>query len=138
MKIGFIALVFMLLLSHLARANEFSFIDGDYDMQLRIGETTFNDEVALVTRKIHFMKAELTGSVTVPDVFKSELTGKVQYAVWAGIYFINFTILARENGQEFKVHYKGQFNTANITQMEGTATLEDGKLLGNFIAVKRQ
>ena len=138
MKIGFIAFVFILLLSHLARADEFTFIDGTYDMQIKIGDTTFNDQVEFVTRERGFLEAELSGFVTVPNAFRAELTGRVQYGAWVGIYFVNFTIVARENGQEFKVNYKGQINTADYNRMEGTATLEDGKLLGNFIAVKRQ
>ena len=138
MRIGFIAFVFFILLGHLARANDFNFIDGTYDMPIKIGETDFIDVVELKTSKINYYQAQLTGTLTVPNAFTADLDGEVRLTLWARLYTFNFTITARENGQEFKVKYVGEFISDDQTRMEGSAYLEDGKLLGHFTAVNRK
>ena len=91
MKIAIITGLFILLLSYLAHAAP---VSGVYDMQIQIGDTTFNDEVELQTLgKIGFMSSELVGFVTVPSVFRVPLTGTMQYKPWSGLYFLNFSIL---------------------------------------------
>ena len=137
MKIGFIAFVFILLLSHLARAQNFESHDGIYDMHIKIGERIFIDEVELHTRRMNFMRAELTGFVSVAGAFKAELTGTIQQ-LCGGTEVFSFSIVAHENGQDFKVKYDGFFEFDNGTTMQGSAFLEDGKLLGEFTAVKRK
>jgi hypothetical protein len=138
MRIGFIILLFMFLMTEMARATgNFAFIDGTYDMQITIGEEVFNDVVELKTEPLNIQRAALSGALTVPGVFTSPLDGEAHYAFWAALFTFRFSITADENGQKFKVHYRGQFESDNTTRMTGTAFLDGDKLLGHFTAVKR-
>lgn len=137
MKIAIITVFFIFLLSRLAHADQFSVLDGVYDMHIKISDQAFVDELDLKTYSTDFATAGLSGFVTVPERFKAELTGTARFLKSSGAYYVNFTIVAHENGRDFKVVYRCQLANGS-SDLQGSAYLEDGSLLGDFTAVKRK
>lgn len=121
---------------------------GTYQMEIKIGERQFTDILVLKGERnlpIFQQAGPVYGSLEVPGVFVADLTGKYSCSgPWGGICKLNFTILARENGQEFIVNYEaslanyyGALSGAPAI-LEGTAKLENGELLGNFTAIQQR
>lgn len=123
-------------------------LTGRYNMVIKIGDKVFHDELILSgtgSTYIFGYKGPLSGSLTVPGVFSSPLTGRASCSAWSLSCNISFEIVAVENGQSFKVLYAATIGkeTDNIGDtvtpfLVGTATLENGKFLGNFFAYKRE
>lgn len=112
---------------------------GTYDMKIQIGEREFHDVLVLESDSGHVhpiaYAGKLTGTVTVPGVFSSPLTGSVRCHPWSAMCVLNFEIIARENGREFKVRYQGAagYEERDFT---GRAFLENGEVLGDFTATR--
>ena len=91
---------------------------------------------------LNFRNGSFAGTLTVPGVFTAELE-KTSYTImfWADIVQINFEIVAKENGKEFRVRYNAVQNIEQDSRsghqtLNGTATLEDDTILGTFVAIK--
>lgn len=113
--------------------------DTVYDMHIRIGNTDFQDVLLLrgASSNIITYRGPLRGSITVPGVFTSELSGRAHCHPWNGVCALSFEIMARENGREFLVRYRASMSSSSDSEITGSAYLEDGSLLGNFTAIKR-
>ena len=146
----FIFAIFMTLIGTSAKAQDPlpEFLDGIYEMEIQIGDTLFKDILELhgvdAAYNMPPFKGPITGSITVPGIFTSPLTGKAQCIIWSGICAVNFEIVAHENDQDFKVIYVGTFphqlgspDSAPLVLI-GTARLENGDLLGNFKATRHE
>jgi hypothetical protein len=116
-------------------------------MEIKIGEREFTDILILKGERnlpVFQQSGPVLGSLEVPGVFIADLTGRYSCSgPWGGICKLNFRILARENGQEFKVNYQAKLAnyydvyTGAAAILNGSATLENGDLLGNFIATQQ-
>ena len=133
-----------------AQAPTVNYLDGEYDMEIRINNKIFHDRV-IIQGAAHSLKMDLNGafdikgSVEVVNGFLAPLVGKATcFKDWLGSTCqINFEITATENGQKFKVRYFGEFPFRTYQAIksfkiepsfEGSAELENGKILGNFKA----
>jgi len=138
--------LFSLLIPFVAKANLPGDLAGTYHMEIKISERDFTDILVLKGRlPVRSHNASLAGTLEVPGVFLADLAGKSYCSgPWGGVCQLSFAIVARENGQEFKVNY--QATVANYYEafsgapviLEGSATLENGDLLGNFTATQQR
>jgi hypothetical protein len=141
-------LVLCLLVSNQLMAKEF--IEGKYDMTINIGGKTFVDILDLKAYDSPINMAtfggNITGSIEVVGVFKSDLKGSGFCSLWGAICEFKFEITAHENGEDTKVFYvmsmaredylKFFQNQTSIIKFHGTAKLGDGTVLGNFEATR--
>lgn len=120
---------------------------GTYQMAIRIGEHDFVDILVLKGDRglpVRMHSIPITGTLEVPGVFVADLRGNSFCSgPWTSMCKLSFAILARENGQEFIVNYEaslanyyGALSGAPAI-LEGSATLENGDLLGNFTATQQ-
>ncbi len=106
----------LLLLTHFSAHGE-----SIYRATTTIGNRTFQD--ILIIESFNPLK----GTLTVPGVFSAP----IQDMNGLGDS-LNFGIVAKERGEEFKVYYK--LKTLPGYALKGTANLEDGGLLGTVHA----
>lgn len=106
-----------------------------YDVKLRIGDTLHHD--VLVLKGGPGFRGPLSGTFTVPGVFTSDLTGTFHCHPWNGYCQLQFEIIAREHGSEFKVLFRASTPMFEEQELTGEAHLEDGTLLGSFTATRR-
>lgn len=138
--------LFSLLIPLCARANPPGDLAGTYHMEIKIGERDFTDILVLQGRiPVRPHSAPLTGTLEVPGVFRADLTGNSFCSgPWSGFCQLSFAIVARENGQEFTVNYHATVAnyfaayTGGAVILEGSATIENGELLGNFTATQQR
>lgn len=129
-----------------------NYLDGEYDMQLRISNKLFHDKVViqgvpdsiLLSENGNF---EITGTVEVQNSFIAPLSGHATCFGQSTLRAcqVNFEITAKENGQEFLVQYFGQLSARSYLDtlnfkiepvLEGQAKLENGNPLGAFKAIR--
>ncbi len=137
--------LFSLLIPFVAKANLPGDLAGTYHMEIRIAERDFTDILVLRgSLPVRSHNSLITGTLEVPGIFLADLSGKSFCSgPWGGVCQLSFAIVARENGQEFRVNY--QATVANYYEaysgaaaiLEGRATLENGDLLGNFTATQQ-
>lgn len=89
-------------------------LDGTYDVELTIGDKVFHDILEMRGQKgpiniRRFGTDELAGTMNVPGAFSVPITGTVSFHFgWPGLTAgFNFSIVADENGQKYKVYYEG-------------------------------
>ena len=121
---------------------------GTYRMEIRIGERDFTDILVIKGDRelaVSGHSGPITGTLEVPGVFIAALEGgSFCLGAWVAKCRLEFAIVARENGEDFKVHYRAQL--ANYFEayggaaaiLKGHATLENGALLGNFTATQQR
>lgn len=120
-------------------------MDGTYLMEIQIGQTLFKDTVILKGKDseitLGYFAGDIEGSVSVANSFTAPLNGKAFCDRWGMSCSLSFEILAKENGNEFKVKYEGfltnYFKVLNGVEnpiFKGKAFLEDGSELGSYIA----
>lgn len=129
-----IMLLCFMLITHRA----YAFPDGGaatYDVKLQIGNTLHHD--ILVLNSGSGLRGPLSGTFTVPGVFTSDLSGSFHCHPWNGFCLLHFEIIARENGQEFKVRFQASAPIFEQGELTGEAHLENGQLLGTFTANRR-
>ena len=126
-------------------------LDGIYEMNIQIGHQRFTDIFVLKGKNsaitLTSFGGEIEGSITVPNVFSSALSGHAHCTLWGSFCELAFDIVAHENGQIFDVHYKAQVIREDYLKMingnlaytiKGTAYLDNDQVLGDFIAVLRK
>lgn len=125
-------------------------LDGRYEMQLNINGTVFNDVMELKGKDkpitLSGFSGELDGSIEVPEMFISPLAGNGSCSEFSETCIFRFVITATEGTESFKVFYKMQLEPTDFAKLAngetqevrltGTAYLEDGSVLGNFVATK--
>lgn len=140
--------VMLLLFPNLGLASSFGTLDGRYDMVIEIKGKIFHDILEIrgkdkpIIREGFFGPIE--GSLTVPNAFTSPLTGRASCSAWIFQCSLTFSIIADENGQTYKVNYKGRSRLTNErgehiakpAVITGEAYLEDDSLLGKFTATE--
>jgi hypothetical protein len=131
-------------------------ISGKYEMHLKINDRVFVDYLSFnctfswsqpCTHVI--LEPQLTtlkGYLEVPNIFKAPLQKAIiQITEAPRKTSLSFEILAKENGQEFKVYYTASIPDSLYEDIlsgktpptfVGTATLDGNKILGDFTAVK--
>jgi hypothetical protein len=119
-------------------------LNGRYQMKLTIGERVFDDVMVLESPqgeiRLAGFRGDITGEVIVPGVFSAPLKGEL--LCHGSKCEFKFLIIAKENGEEFEVHYSGQL--ANFHEViygaspefKGEARFKGGELLGSFVATK--
>jgi hypothetical protein len=116
-------------------------LEGTYNMQLSIGDKVFNDEMVLSSPTGGPLDTNfggpISGQITVPGAFTSPLEGTLICHPWNGICGFQFSIVANENGQSYRVYYKGNYDFFSNPAITGTASLENNQLLGNFTAKRK-
>ena len=130
---------------------EVASFEGTYDMKLSIGDRAFNDVMELKGEfnRLDMLSADydVLGQITVPNVFTAPLKGTLSSNVAYKLAYLRFSIVARENGQEFNVFYEADINFSDYDKIlrhempvtfYGNAYLDNRKLLGPFKAVKRE
>jgi hypothetical protein len=140
-----IFIILAILLSVASLKAQTAIYDGDYVMYLEIGDKIFEDKLTFagVNSPISFLfRGPVQGFVEVPGVFKSPLTGEGLCKPWSNYCNFKFSILAKENGEEFEVFYEmrlysGVLTDGQLPTFEGQAFLKDHQLLGHFTAVKQ-
>lgn len=143
------ALVSLFASTSLAQTPNAVALDGDYKVELTIGDKVFIDHMTLKGKdspiEITKFQGDITGSMTVPGMFTSPLEGSGYCTKRGFVCRMDFAIEANENGQKYKVKYSlnmGQLNFRKAFRGEGvvfngSAYLEDGKLLGHYTATKQ-
>ena len=121
---------------------EASGIGGHYNVELQIQDKTFHDHLFLDSdRPISpfTFQGPVKGFMEVPGVFTAPLVGRGMCSAWSSSCYFEYSIVATENDQEFKVFYKMQSINmlADPVTFKGQAFLKDNQLLGNFTAVKK-
>lgn len=131
-------------------------ISGKYEMKLQINDTQFVDYLtfncyfswsnACFNVLLEPQTTSIRGQLEVPNIFTAPLRrGIIKITDNPRKVSIEFEILAKENGQEFKVYYKAEIpdslhediSTGKIPPtFKGIALLDDNKKLGDFTAVK--
>lgn len=125
-------------------------VDGNYKMKLKIGDKFYDDVMELHGKdfEISAMKyqGKLKGSITVPNVFKADLEGFGDCSYEALVCKFNFEIMARENGDEYKVIYQATLSgldyknfvrgATKSVRLTGTAATADGIVFGTFEAIR--
>ena len=114
---------------------------GKYDMEIKIGDRIFHDilHITSSTENSHNNQVgSFIGTLEVPGVFTAELEkATYQIALQTGTVYIQFEILAQENGKEFRVKYSAAKNKiSNVDRITGKAMLENYEFLGTFTAIK--
>jgi hypothetical protein len=134
-----------------AHAQEDQFnLDGKYAVELKIGDRTYLDQMELKGQdrpiQMTFFRGPIIGTMTVPGAFSSPISGEGYCSAWMASCQLDFDIEAHEQGQMYKVHYRAETqmdNYLNVSSqttfpiLTGTATLENGELLGTFVATKQ-
>ena len=130
--------------------NESVELNGKYEMTLTIGNKVFTDymiidKIAANPVLLISQNTEIQGSIEVPHIFKSSFVGQLFVETRYKVVSLNFSIVAKENGQEFNVHYVAGISPMNLNKIlqgelpptfYGTASLDNNKKLGEFKAVK--
>ncbi|WP_374035155.1 hypothetical protein ACES2I_04975 [Bdellovibrio bacteriovorus] len=125
-------------------------VDGDYRVELTIGDKVFIDQMTLQGKDkpmaLQEFQGEFVGTMIVPGSFTSPITGS-GYCTYEGPQCdLNFSIVANENGQSYKVNYTAKVDAQNYKKYQsdigpliitGIATLEDGSVLGEYTATKQ-
>lgn len=123
-------------------------LDGDYKVELTIGDKVFIDYMTLMGKdspiEITNFQGDIAGFMTVPGIFTSSLKGSGYCTELSSVCSMHFTIEANENGQKYKVNYSLDLSRTNFRKAlsgegivsTGSAYLEDGKFLGYFTATK--
>ena len=122
-------------------------LSGKYVMEIDINGKVFEDNLEMQGVKIPmslFGAGKIKGTLTVPDIFSSPLTGTYACSMWVNKCRVNFEILAVENGKEYKVYYDAALEARDFIEvmnghpaiLTGKARLENGSLLGTFKAVQ--
>lgn len=132
-----------------ARASEPAKLDGAYIMKLKIGDKIFEDQLRIKSEKegdvisVNSYNGGITGELTVPGMFTSAVIGKAICVKFESQCKLNFEITANENGQSYKVFYEASVAGHDYhlirhgrvkPHFSGQATLEDGRVLGPFVA----
>nr|WP_295904923.1 hypothetical protein [uncultured Bdellovibrio sp.] len=137
------------LLPGIASAHVLPRLDGSYQMQLTIGEHLFLDQMELKGQQsplhLNHFDGNIEGTITVPGIFSSPLVGEAQCSRRTSSCELQFEIVAVEAGKSYKVIYKAQLTPENFNKVRhgeapvltGSAYLESGELLGNFIATRQ-
>lgn len=125
-------------------------VDGDYRVELTIGDKVFIDEMTLKGKEkpmdLGEFQGEFVGIMIVPGAFTSPITGSGYCTSRDQLCALNFSIVANENGQSYKVNYTAKVDAQNYKKYQsdtgpliitGTATLEDGSVLGEYTATKQ-
>lgn len=124
-------------------------LDGDYKVELTIGDKVFTDYMTLMGKtnpiEITDFQGDIAGLMTVPEMFTSSIRGSGYCAEAKTICSMYFTIEANENGQKYKVNYSMDLSGTNYRKaisgegivFTGSAYLADGKLLGYYTATKQ-
>ncbi|MEZ0393407.1 MAG: hypothetical protein ACAH59_14400, partial [Pseudobdellovibrionaceae bacterium] len=88
----------------------------------------------------------IEGSIEVPNTFTSPLDGNAFCSYRDSSCHFSFDIVAHENGQDYTVHYDGRILREDYAKIKmglqdstikGQATLENGQILGEFVAIKK-
>lgn len=121
-------------------------LSGKYEMKLTIGEKVFTDYMTIeAPASLGNQDRFIEGSIEVPNIFTAPFSGSIYGIAPAKILMISFSIVAKENGQEFNVHYSAQIPRNlydDVAQKKiaptftGEARLDGNKLMGTFTAVK--
>lgn len=131
-------------------------LSGKYQMHLKINDRLFIDYLNFnctfswsnpcLNVLLEPQVTALKGYLEVPNIFKASLQKAIiQITDSPKKANLSFEILAKENGQEFKVYYKAIIPDSLYEEILsgktpptfiGTATLDDNKILGEFTAVK--
>lgn len=125
-------------------------LEGRYEMQLDINGTIFSDIMELKGKNqpitLSDFSGELNGSIEVPGMFISPLTGNGACSGFSQTCIFRFIIVAVEGTQSFQVIYEMQLEPTDYVKLRdgetqqvrltGTAYLEDGSVLGTFVATK--
>lgn len=127
-----------------------SYLDGQYAVNLKIGDHTFRDEMELKAVSglisLEAFSGSIAGTMTVPGVFSVPLTGMAHCESQKSSCQVQFTIQAKEGGQTYNVHYRAELSGDNYTKaiggqtppvLTGSAFLDDGGVMGNFEAIKK-
>jgi hypothetical protein len=124
-------------------------LDGDYKVELTIGDKVFTDFMTLLGKnspiEITDFQGDIAGLMTVPEMFTSSIRGSGYCADTKTICSMYFTIEANENGEKYKVNYSMDLSGTNYRKavsgegivFTGSAYLADGKLLGFYTATKQ-
>lgn len=135
------------LISQFASAS--AMLDGAYVMKLKIGDKIFEDQLSIKAEQpertidVTSYNGGLIGELTVPGMFTSPVNGKAICLNFESLCKLNFEITANENGQSYKVFYEGSVTGRDYhlirhgrikPHFSGQATLEDGRVLGAFVA----
>lgn len=131
-------------------------ISGKYEMKLQINDNLFVDYLtfncyfswsnACFNVLLEPQSTSIRGQLEVPNIFTAQLKkGLIKITDNPKKVLIEFEILAKENGKEFKVYYKAEIPDDLYEDiaagkipptLKGTAFLDDNKKLGDFMAVK--
>ncbi len=125
-------------------------LDGNYEVHLKVGDRIFLDQMEIKGKdgeiKLQSFHGSITGTMTVPGNFTSPLSGEGHCSEKDSLCELDFDIDAHEQGQAYKVHYQAKIQGAHYQKvvadeatpvLTGTATLEDGQLLGTFEATRQ-
>lgn len=142
--------LFLVASSALAQSTKPVILDGDYRVELKIGSNVFQDQMTLQGKEkpieIAGFDGDIAGTMTVPGMFTSPLEGIGVCTSQDQTCRLQFTIEANENGGTYKVKYTAVLGPENFTKasggetpvtLTGAASLEDGTLLGEFVATKQ-
>lgn len=143
--------VVILFLGAVVQADQFDpVLDGHYSMKLKVGDKIFDDEMEFrgADRPIRLRDGggRVQGSITVPGVFTSPLEGHGFCSTWGSQCHLIFTIVAREQGQTYKVRYEALLEIDNYLKvlnqghqpiLTGSAYFENGQVLGTFEAIRK-
>lgn len=134
----------------LANPAPYPVLDGDYRVELTIDGKVFVDFMTLKGKDgaiaIDDFGGDITGTMTVPGMFTSPLTGEGYCTNWGFHCTFDFSIEANENGKTYVVKYTATMGAKDFRAyargqapaiLTGTAALEDGKVLGTYIATKQ-
>jgi hypothetical protein len=124
-------------------------LDGLYQMDLTVGDHLFKDFLLLKGANkplsLQAFDGPITGTVTVPGVFTSDLKGHAKCSEKTSTCHLHFVVVAHEGGRDFKVFYRAEVTRKNYLKaisnnqpaiLTGTATLENGQPLGPFVATR--
>lgn len=140
--------LFAIAVTHVKASEQY--LDGKYLMELKIGDRVFIDHMDLQGQGqpllLRVFNGAITGTVTVPGIFTSDLKGQGHCSESSASCELNFVIIAHEHGRDYKVFYHAELTKENYLRalsgksppvLTGTASLEDGQHLGPFKAIKQ-
>ena len=99
-------------------------INGDYEIEFTTGDHVFHDFMQIKEVSSTQLGGQFEGTMTVPNAFTSPITGSYQTRIqWSGTSMLfNFSIVANESNQSYKVYYKGSINPTDYENfVNGTA-----------------
>lgn len=132
-----------------ARASEPAKFDGAYLMKLKIGDRIFEDQLTIKAENeeavisVNSYNGSIAGELIVPGTFTSPVIGQAVCVKFESQCKLKFEITANENGQSYKVFYEASVaghdyhlirHSCVKPHFSGQATLEDGSVLGTFLA----